>query len=143
MLEVVGLLSELGRDHDLLTGGGRLGVVALQGAAVAVHKAAVRVGGVDRCLRVGGLITAPGPDVSPGPLAAGPGGGGQLGDSLLVAVLAGGGLGLQLGLSVLQPGQPLDPTSQRPWQLAAAAVLLIVSPVRLGGLGEQLGDLLL
>jgi hypothetical protein len=41
----------------------------------------------------------------------------------------------------LQPGQPLSPTSQRPWQLAAAAVLLIVSLIGLGGLGEQLGDL--
>ncbi len=39
LLEVVGLLGQLGRDHDLLAGGG-LGVVALQGSAVAAHKAA-------------------------------------------------------------------------------------------------------
>ena len=77
-----------------------------------------------------------------GTLAAGSGGGGQLGGPLLVALLAGGGLGLQLGLGLLQPGQPLSPAGQGPWQLAAgAAVLLIVDLVGLGGLGEQVGHL--
>jgi len=134
-------LGQLGCDHDLRAGDGSLGVVALQGSTVAVHEAAVGVGGVGGRLGVGGLIAPAGSDVGPGPLAAGPGGGGQLGDSLLVALLAGGGLGFQVGLGLLQPGQPLSPTSQRPWQLAKAAVLLIVSPVGRGGLGEQLGDL--
>lgn len=43
---------------------------------------------------------------------------------------------------MLQPGQPLDPTSQR-LQLVAAggAVLLVLRPIRLGGLVEQLSDL--
>jgi hypothetical protein len=71
--------------------------------------------------------------VGPGSLAAGPGGGGQLGDPLLVALLAGGGLGLQLGLGVLQPGQPLGPAGQRSRQLvpAGGAVLAVLSPIRL------------
>jgi hypothetical protein len=46
---------------------------------------------------------------APWSLAAGPRRGSQLLDPLLVALLAGGGLGLQLGLGVLQPGQPLGP----------------------------------
>jgi hypothetical protein len=46
-------LGQLGRDHHLLAGGGRLGVVALQGAAVAPHEPAVGVGGVDRRLGIG------------------------------------------------------------------------------------------
>jgi hypothetical protein len=77
-------------------------------------------------------------------LAAGPGRGGQLGHPLLIALLAGGGLGLQLGLGPLQSGQPLGPPGQGSRQLVAAAgaVLLIVGPVGLGGLPEQLGDLL-
>ena len=81
--------------------------------------------------------------MGPGSLPAGPGGGGQFGDPLLVALLAGGGLGFQLGLGVLQPGQPLGPPGQGPWQLVAAgrAVLLVLGPVGLGGLLEQLGDL--
>jgi hypothetical protein len=62
---------------------------------------------------------------------------------LLVALLAGGGLGFQLGLGVLQPSQPLSPTSQRPRQFVAAAgaVRVVLGPISLGGLGEQLGDL--
>jgi hypothetical protein len=134
-------LGQLGRDNDLFTGGGGLGVVALQGPAVAVHEPAVGVGGVDSCLGVGSFITPPGSDVGPGSLPTGPRGTGQLGHPLLVALPTGGRLGLQLGLGLVQPGQPLGPTSQGPWQLAAAAVVLIVSPVGLGGLGEQLGDL--
>jgi hypothetical protein len=76
-------------------------------------------------------------------LAAGPGGGGQRGHPLLVALLAGGRLGLQLGLGLLQPHQPLSPASQRPRQLITAdgAVLAVLGLIRLGGLGEQLGDL--
>jgi hypothetical protein len=134
LLEVIGLLGQLGRDHHLLAGGGGLGVVALQGPAVAAHEAAVGVGGVDRRLRVRGLIAPPRPDKGPGSLAAG--GGGQLRDPLLVALLAGGRLGLQLGLGVLQPGQPLGPAGQRPRQYlaAAAAVLAVLGPVRRGGL---------
>jgi hypothetical protein len=81
--------------------------------------------------------------VGAGPLAAGPGGGGQLGHPLLVALLAGGGLGFQLGFGVLQPGQPLGPAGQRLRQLVAAgrAVLAVLGLICLGGLGEQLGDL--
>jgi hypothetical protein len=76
-------------------------------------------------------------------VAAGPGGGGQLGHPLLVALLAGGRLGLQLGLGLLQSGQPLGPPGQGSRQrvAAAGAVLLIVGPVGLGGLLEQLGHL--
>jgi hypothetical protein len=81
--------------------------------------------------------------VRTGSLAAGPGRGGQLGHPLLVALLAGGGLGLQQGLGALQPGQPLSPAGQRPRQLLAAggAVLAVLGPVGRGGLGEQLSDL--
>jgi hypothetical protein len=78
----------------LLGGGGGLGVVALQGPAVAAHEAAIGVGGVDRRLGIGRLIAPSGPDVGPWSLAAGPGCGSQLLDPLLVALLAGGGLGL-------------------------------------------------
>jgi hypothetical protein len=141
LLEVVGLLGQFSSDDHLGGGGGCLGVVALQGAAVAAYKAAVGVGGVDRRLGVGSLIAPPRSDVGAGSLAAGPGG--QLGDPLLVALLAGGGLGFQLGLGVSQPGQPLGPTSQRLRQLVAAggAVLLVLRPIRLSGLLEQLSDL--
>jgi hypothetical protein len=143
LLEVVGLLGELGGDHDLLEGGGRLGVVALQGAVVATDEAAVGVGGVDGRLGVGGLIAPSWPDVAPGSLASGPGRCGQLGDSLLVALLAGRGLGFQPGFGVLQPGQPLSPAGQCPRQFVAAAgaVLLVLGPISLGGLLEQLSDL--
>ena len=77
-----------------------------------------------------------------GPLAAGPGGRGQLGDPLLVALLAGGGLGFQQGFGVLQPGQPLSSTGQLLRQLMTATVAVaVLDLIRLGGLGEQLGDL--
>jgi hypothetical protein len=76
--------------------------------------------------------------VGPGALAAGPSGGGQLGDPLL----AGGGLGLQQGLGVLQPGQPLSPAGQRTRQyITAGAAMLLLGPIRLGGLLEHLRDL--
>jgi hypothetical protein len=80
--------------------------------------------------------------VRPGPLAAGPGGG-ELGDPLLVALLAGGRLGLQQGLGPLQSGQPLGPAGQCPRQLVPArgTVLAVLGPVGLGGLGQELGDL--
>jgi hypothetical protein len=137
------LLGQLGRDHHLLAGGGRLSVVALQGAAVAMHEPAVGVGGVDRGLGVGGFIAPAGADVGPGSLATGPGDGGQLGDPLVVALLAGGGLGLQLGLGLLQPGQPLGPASQRPRQFitAVGAVLAVLVLVDGSCLLEQVGDL--
>ena len=81
--------------------------------------------------------------MGPGSLATGPGGGGQRGDPLLVARLAGGGLGLQLGLGSLQPSQPLGPANQRMWQFitAGGAVLAVLGLIGLSGLGEQLGDL--
>jgi hypothetical protein len=91
LLDVVGPLGQLGGDHHLPEGGGRLGVVALQGPAVAAHEAAVGVGGVDGRRRVGGLIPTPGSDVGPWSLAAGSSGCGQLGHPLLVALLTGGG----------------------------------------------------
>jgi hypothetical protein len=136
-------LGQLSRDHHLLKGDGRLSVIALQGSAVAADKAAVGVGGVHGRRGVGGLITPPGSDVGPRSLPAGLSGGGQLGDSLLVALLAGGRLGFQLGLGLLQPGQPLGPASHRPRQFVATggAVLAVLGPIRLGGFGEQLGDL--
>ena len=134
-------MGQLGRDHHLLAGGGGLGVVALHSSAVAVDKAAVGVGGVDHRLGVGGLITPSGSDVGSGPLAAGPGSRGQLGDSLLVALLAGGGLGFQLGFGVLQPGQPLSPTGQLLRQLMTANVAVAVLGLVDGRcLLEQLGD---
>jgi hypothetical protein len=78
-----------------------------------------------------------------GLLAAGPSRGGQLGRPLLEALLAARGLGLQLGLGPLQPGQPLGPGSQGPGQLVTApvAVLGVLGPVGLGSLLKQLGDL--
>jgi hypothetical protein len=46
LLDVVGLPGELGRDHDLLLGDDRLGVVALHAALSGVQEAAVGVGHV-------------------------------------------------------------------------------------------------
>jgi hypothetical protein len=79
----------------------------------------------------------------PGSLAAGPGGGGQLSHPLLVALLAGGGLGLHEGLGVLQPGQPLGPAGQCSRELVATsdAVVAVLGLVDGRCLGEQLGDL--
>ncbi len=76
-------------------------------------------------------------------MAAGPRGGGQFGHPLLVALLAAGRLGLQLGFGVLQPGQPLGPAGQRPRQLITArrAVLAVLGLVDGRCLLEQLGDL--
>jgi hypothetical protein len=141
LLEVVGLLGELGGDHHLVAGGGRLGVVALHGPAVATHEPAVRVGGVDRRLGVGGLITPSGADVGSRPLATGPGRGGQLGHPLLVALLAGGSLGFQLGLGLLQPGQPLGPASQCSRHRIATGALAVLGLVDGSCLLEQLGYL--
>ena len=141
LLEVVGLLGQLGGDHDLLTGGGGLGVVALQGSAVAMHEAAVGVGGVDRRLGIGSLIAPPRPDMGSGPLAAGPGGGSQLLDPPLVALLTGGSLGLQQRLGLVQPGQPLGPANQGSRQrITAGAALAVLGLVDGRCLLEQLGD---
>ena len=76
-------------------------------------------------------------------LPAGPSGSGQVLDSLLVALAGGGGLGLQVGLGLLQPGQPPSPAGQRPWQFGTAggAVLAVFRLVGGRCLGEQLGDL--
>jgi hypothetical protein len=79
--------------------------------------------------------------VGSGTLAAGPGRGGQLGDPLLVALLAGGGLGFQLGLGLLQPGQPLGPASQCSRQRIATGALAVLGLVDGSCLLEQLGDL--
>jgi TrwC relaxase len=59
LLQVVGLLGQLGRDDDLLAGGDRLGVVALQAALAGVHQAAVGVGDVGNPL--GGWAPRPAP----------------------------------------------------------------------------------
>jgi hypothetical protein len=81
--------------------------------------------------------------VGAGPLPTGPGRGGQLGHPLLVALLAGGRLGLQLGLGFLQPGQPLGPAGQRSRHHVAAggAALTVLGLVDGRCLLEQLGDL--
>jgi hypothetical protein len=141
LLKVVGLLGQLGGDYHLFEGGGRLGVIALQGAPLAAHEAAVGVGGVGGRPGVGCLIATPRPDVGPGSLAAGPGGGGQLLDALLVALLAGGCLGFQQSLGMLQPGQPLGPAGQHPRQRISSSgvVLLVLGPISLRGLRKQLG----
>ena len=42
----------------------------------------------------------------------------------------------------MQPGEPLSPTSQGPrQQVAAAGAVLVLGPIGLGGLSEQLGHL--
>ena len=61
----------------------------------------------------------------------------------MVALLASNSLSFQLGLGVLQPGQPLSSTGQGSRQriTAGGPVLAVLGPIGLGGLGEQLGDL--
>jgi hypothetical protein len=78
-------------------------------------------------------------------LALGAGRGRQLGDPSLVALLAGGRLGLQQGLGLAQAGQPAGPGGQRGWELVAAgvAVLAVLALVGLGRPLEDLGDLVL
>jgi len=92
---------------------------------------------------VGGLIAPAWADVGSGSLAAGPGADGQVGNPLLVALLAGGRLGLQLGLGLLQPGQPLGPAGQSSRQpiTAGDAALAVLSLVDGRCLLEQLDDL--
>jgi hypothetical protein len=143
LLQVVGLLGQLGGDDHLLARGDRLGVVALHAAPPGVHEAAVRVGDIGGRLGVGRLVTAPRRDVRPGLLALGPGRGGQLGDPLLIPPLALGRLGLQEGLGLPQPRQPAGFGGQRLGQLVPTgwAVLQVLVLVGLGGLAEDLGDL--
>jgi hypothetical protein len=83
--------------------------------------------------------------VRPGLSAAGVGRGGQLGDPLLVAALAFGGLGLQLGLGRLQPGQPPGGAGQLGREVIAArwGVLVVLGLVGVGGLPQDLRDLFL
>jgi hypothetical protein len=145
LLDVVGLLGEFGRDHDLVLGDHRLGVVALHGAASGAQEAAVGVGDVRGRLRVGRLVLAPRLDVRPRRLATGMGRGGQRGGALLVAVLPLGGLRVQAGLGLAQPGQAPTAVGELGRELVAAggAVLLVLPLVGLGGLAQDLGDFLL
>jgi hypothetical protein len=78
-------------------------------------------------------------------LALGAGRGRQRGDPLLIAALALGRLGLQEGLGLAQPRQPVGLGGQRLRQLipAGVAVLQVLALVGLGGLAQDLGDLAL
>ena len=58
LVDVVGLVGELGGDDQLVQGGDRLGVVALHGGVAGVQEAAVGVGDVGDGLGVGGLLRA-------------------------------------------------------------------------------------
>jgi hypothetical protein len=140
--QVVGLLGELGGDHQLPAGGHRLGVVALEAALARVHQPAVRIGHVRGGIRLRGLIARS--RLQRAWLAtSGDRGGIGSGPPLLVAVLAGGGVGLQPGGGLPQPGQPAGLPGERSGQLVAASrpVLRILAPVGVGGLLEDLGDL--
>jgi hypothetical protein len=143
LLQVVGLLGQLGGDDHLLARGDRLGVVALDAAAAGGHEAAVGVGGVGGRFGVGCLVTAPRLDVRPGLLAPGAGRGGQPGDPLLVAPLALGRLGLQKGLGLAQPRQPAGLGGERLGELVPTGLagLEVLALVGLGGLPQDLGDL--
>jgi hypothetical protein len=144
-LQVVGLLRQLGGDHDLLLGDHGLGVVALHGALASVQEAAVRVGHVRGGLGVGRLVAASGLDADAGLLATGPGRRSQLGDPLLVAALAFGRLSLQPGLGLPQPRQPPGRAGQLGRQLVATGgpMLAVLGLVDLGRLAEDLLDLAL
>jgi hypothetical protein len=65
------------------------------------------------------------------------------GHALLVGLLPGGGLGLQPGLGLPQPGQPPRLAGQRRWQLVPAGVAEqpVLVLVGLGRLAQDLGDL--
>ena len=65
------------------------------------------------------------------------------GDAMLVGVLPSGGLGLQLGLGLAQPRQPVGLAGELWGQLVAAGVAEqpILALVGFGGLLEDLGDL--
>jgi hypothetical protein len=143
LLQVAGVLGEFGRHDHLRRGGDRLGVVALHPAVAGVHHAAVGVGDVGGRLRLGRLVSASRPDAGPGLLALGPGRGGQLGDPLLIPPLALGRVGFQQRLGLLQPGQPAGLAGQLGRELVAArrAVLVVLGPVGLGGLPQDLGNL--
>ena len=60
LLDVVGLLGELGRDADLVLGDHGLGVVALHGPGAGAQEAAVQVGDVGRLVAGPGLMRARG-----------------------------------------------------------------------------------
>ena len=64
------------------------------------------------------------------------------GDALLVGVLPSGGLGLQLGLGLAQPRQPVGLAGELWGQLVAAGVAEqpVLVLVDLGGLAQDLGD---
>jgi len=144
LLHVVGVLGELGGDHDLVLGNHRLGVVALDGAGAGAQEAAVGVGGVGGRFGVGGLVAWPGLEL-PRWAALGAGGGGSRGDPLGEALLAFGCLRLQPGLGLAQPGQPAGLAGQGLGQLVATGIpeQAILVLVGLGGLPQDLGDLAL
>jgi hypothetical protein len=107
-----------------------------------VHQPAVRIGHVGRGLRLRGLVARS--RLQRAWLAtSGDRGGIGGGLALLVARSAGGGVGLQPGGGLPQPGQPTGLPSERSGQLVAASrpVLRILALVDLGGLVEDLGDL--
>src|SRR4029453_15477812 len=122
-----------------------LGVVALHGPGAGAQEAAVGVGDVRGRLRVGCLVLPPRLDVSLRLLAAGAGGGGQLGDTLLVAALPLGGLRVQPGLRLAQAGQASAGVGEfgREFVAAGGAVLLVLTLVGLGGLAQDRGNLFL
>jgi hypothetical protein len=78
-------------------------------------------------------------------LAAGSGCGRQLGDPLLVPLLALGRLGLQHGVGLLQPGQPASRAGQAGRELVppTIAMLAVLALVGFGSLAQDLGDLVL
>jgi hypothetical protein len=107
-----------------------------------VHQPAVRIGHVGQRIRLRSLVARS--RLQRAWLAA-PGDRGGIGGGLplLVALLASGGVGLQPGGGLPQPGQPAGLPGERSGQLVAASrpVLRILALVGLGGLPEDLGDL--
>jgi hypothetical protein len=87
LLQVVGVLGQLGGHDELVAGGDCLGVVALHAAFAGVQEAAVGVGDVGGRFGVGGLVARPGLEL-PRWLAFGPGSGGGRGDPLRIPLLA-------------------------------------------------------
>jgi hypothetical protein len=116
---------------------------SLQAALAGVHQAAVKIGDVGDRLGVGCLVAAPGLDVRPRLLAAGPGSGRQRGDPLRIPALALGRVGFQLRLGLAQPCEPAGLGGERGGQFvpAGVAVLAVLALVERGGLAQDLGDL--